>query len=153
MKALIFGARFIGRHIVETLLEAEVVAFGRAVGAIQPAVIARPAVMVEDGLLIGSRADRSSPEHLLRLVDRRHQRVHFLARVVQRKRGARRARHTETCHQRHVAVVPGAHVHALAVQYRADVVRMHALQHERQDAARAVPMMRSPGIAATSGVA
>jgi MFS family permease len=57
--------------------------------------------------------------------------VHVLAGVVHRERGTRRRRYTELAHQRLRAVMPGANADAPASEDLPDVVRMRALQSER----------------------
>ena len=53
--------------------------------------------------------------------------------VVERERGSRGGRHAEPLHQRLGAMVTRADADAVAVQDRADVVRMHAVEHEGED--------------------
>ena len=62
-----------------------------------------------------------------------HQGVDIVRVVVQIKRSPAGGRHIEAAHEGLGAVVARAGGHAEAVENGADVVRMHPLQHERQD--------------------
>ena len=62
------------------------------------------------------------------------ERVELLAGVEAGERGAGGGRDAEALHHRLRAVVPGAHGDALAVEDRADVVRVDALEHEGEHA-------------------
>ena len=94
--------------------------------------------MVEDVVAVQGVQSAAQPEDLARAVQRVHQPVHVLARVVDVERGARRGAHAEHAHQRLRAVVAGAHAHGLAVAQLGDVVRVHPLDRERHDAAAPV---------------
>ena len=59
------------------------------------------------------------------------ERVRLFARVVEAERRAARGGHVEAHHQRLRAVMAGADGDAFLVEDRADVVRMHAFEHER----------------------
>src|SRR6266542_5204642 len=63
------------------------------------------------------------PEHFLRRVDGVHERIALLDRVVQVEARARRGGDAESRHEQLVAVVSGAHAHALPVEEGGDVVR------------------------------
>ena len=66
--------------------------------------------------------------------ERAHQRVDLVASVVHRQRCARGRGHAEAIHDRLRAVMTGADGDALAIHDRPDVVRVHPVEHERQDA-------------------
>ena len=63
-------------------------------------------------------------------LQRGRQRVDVVVVVVQRQRGPRRRRHAEPIHQRLAAMVAGADGHALAIENRPHVVRVHAVEDE-----------------------
>ena len=75
---------------------------------------------------------RRTPPHASEALD---QAVDVVAGGVDGERRARRRGHAEAAHQRLRAVVAGAHAHALAPEDLGHVVRVHALERERDDAA------------------
>src|ERR1700722_768344 len=60
--------------------------------------------------------------------------VDLLERVVERERGTRRGRHLEMLHHRHCAVMSRADGDAVFIENGAKVVRMHARDHEGDQA-------------------
>ncbi len=123
-----------------------VVAFGVAAGVRQAAAVSRAAVVIDDHVAveIGEVHQRSirmaSMEGVVQGVD-------LPARVVEAERRARRRRHAEELHHRHRAVMARAHRDAVRVEHRAEVVRVHALDRERDEAAlgRRRADQREPG--------
>ena len=63
----------------------------------------------------------------------RNQCVDFLARVIERHRGARRCWNLEEVHHRHRAMVTRANRYAFGIENRADVMWMHPVECERHD--------------------
>src|SRR5205823_11796340 len=83
--------------------------------------------------------DRTSDsERVLDLVETADQPLHVLRQRVEVEARARRRRNTETGHQRLCAVVAGADGNALPVEDLRDVVRVHVLELEADDARSAV---------------
>jgi MFS family permease len=68
-------------------------------------------------------------------LDRVYEPLHVLRGVVSGERRARGRRYAELAHQRLRAVMPGAYAHSLAPEDLADVVRVGALERERDERA------------------
>jgi MFS family permease len=75
------------------------------------------------------------PQHLADDTEAVDQPLHVLARVVHGERGTRRRRYAELAHQRLRAVVPGADADAAPSEDLPDIVRMRAVQRERDQRA------------------
>src|SRR5260221_12568906 len=81
-----------------------------------------------------SLAPGTSREYLADLHERPPERVQFLAGVVHREGRARRPRNLEAIHHRLRAVMAGPDRDTFLIEDRADVVGVHAVHDERQDA-------------------
>src|SRR5690606_20385840 len=101
-----------------------VVALGVRVSRIEPAEIAGVAVVVDDDVAIQLLQVHGLSEDAARLFDAGGEAVEFGAGIVEGQRGAGGGRNLVEVHQRHGAVVAGAHGNAFRVQYGAEVVRM-----------------------------
>src|SRR6185437_11414110 len=77
----------------------------------------------------------SAPKERLRLPDCTDEGVHIGGGAVKVERCPGGGGQVQTAHQWLRAVVAGANTDALAVEHRRDVVRMHADECERNDAA------------------
>jgi hypothetical protein len=75
---------------------------------------------------------RQTDSLFLHAFKRLDQRIDFGGGVVEGEGRAAGRRHLETLHHRLRAVVAGADRHAVVVEQRTDVVRMHALHREGQ---------------------
>ena len=127
-------AQLVAAERVE-VVELEVVRLERA-------EVPRVLVVVEDEVAVEG-VHRTELEDLARLVERVHQPVDVLARVVDVEAGARGRGHAQLAHQRLGAVVAGADADALAVAQLGDVVGVHARQLERDHAAAPVGVRRA----------
>jgi MFS family permease len=78
---------------------------------------------------------RSELEDAAHRVEAVEQPVHFRARVVHGERGSRRRRYAELAHQRLRAMMPGPDADAESPQDLADVVRVRAVERERDERA------------------
>src|SRR6266513_2915557 len=74
-------------------------------------------------------------EQRFRFLDAGDERLHVALVVVDVKRRARGGRHVEAAHERLRAVMAGAHAHAVTIEDGRDIMRVHARERERHDAA------------------
>ena len=104
-------------------------------GFVDRAEIPRPAVVVEDDFLIEVGQLRHQP-NTSRTRRQRRDRARRCPRACCRSPSEARivAGDAVAIHHRLRAVLPGAHGHALAIENRPGIVRVHAVEHERQDA-------------------
>src|SRR5690606_1213245 len=85
-------------------------------------------------------ADR---EHVARSLQRRGQSIDLFGGVVEVARRACRRGYTEPGHERPGAVMPGTDRDAFRVEYRGDVMRVHALEREREHGKSFLEVLRS----------
>src|SRR5437764_15242192 len=76
----------------------------------------------------------ASAEDLYDFLHRRDEAVNFRLRIVEGEGGAGGGGHAEVLHDGLRAVVSGAYGDALLIEYRADIVRVHLVNHKREHA-------------------
>src|SRR5437763_593686 len=79
-------------------------------------------------------ANQKSAKHLDDFLHRRDEAVNFRLRVVEGEGGAGGGGHAEVLHDGLRAVMACAYGDALLVEYRADIVRVHLVNHKREHA-------------------
>ena len=115
---------------VQPVAAQRVVAIGRRIGGLEPAEQPRGLVVIEDHVAI-EVLEVHQPNTSRALAERGDQRVDVgLARIAGERR-TRRGGHAEEFHDRHGAMVPGTHGHAFGVENGAEIVRMNAVDGER----------------------
>src|SRR5271167_2408801 len=73
----------------------------------------------------------STSEHFLDFIDAAHQSVNFLVSIIASQSGAGGGGDAEAVHQGLGAVMAGADGDSFLVEHGADVVRVDAVEHER----------------------
>ena len=111
-----------------------VVPFGPAVGVVHDPVVPGRAVVLQDDVLVELGEARHQPNTFRARSTPSHQGIDLVRRVVEGEGRSDGGRDAEPLHHRLRAVVSRPYGDALVVEHRAHVVRVNALQHEREHA-------------------